>query len=103
MFMHVILHSLRYNSAEKPSQASLVYSLACNNSSPTCSVLSNTHPCLRCCSGKEDLELYNDDGSNAYLSLVEVLVVSVVNGIRVDADLLAIFVMLLFQTYRSMM
>jgi hypothetical protein len=49
------------------------------------------------------LELYNDDGSNAYLSLVEVLVVSVVNGIRVDADLLAIFVMLLFQTYRSMM
>jgi hypothetical protein len=49
------------------------------------------------------LELYNDDGSNAYLSLVEVLVVSVVNGIRVDADFLAIFVMLLFQTYRFVM
>jgi hypothetical protein len=36
-------------------------------------------------------------------SLVMVLVVSVVNGTRVDADLLAVFVMLLFQIYWSMM
>jgi hypothetical protein len=36
-------------------------------------------------------------------SLVKVLVVSVVNGASIDADLLAMFVILLFQTYRSMM
>jgi hypothetical protein len=36
-------------------------------------------------------------------SSVEVLVVSVVNGASVDADLLAVFDILLFQTYRSMM
>jgi hypothetical protein len=36
-------------------------------------------------------------------SSVEVLVVSVVNGTSVDADLLAVFDILLFQTYRSMM
>jgi hypothetical protein len=36
-------------------------------------------------------------------SLVEVLVVSVVNGTRVDADLRSVFVMLLFQTHESMM
>jgi hypothetical protein len=36
-------------------------------------------------------------------SLAEVLVVSVVNGASVDADLLAVFVILLFETYGSMM
>jgi hypothetical protein len=36
-------------------------------------------------------------------SLVEILVVSVVDGASVDTDLLAVFVILLFQTYRSMM
>jgi hypothetical protein len=36
-------------------------------------------------------------------SLVEILVVSVVDGASVDADLLAVFVILLFQTYGSMM
>jgi hypothetical protein len=36
-------------------------------------------------------------------SLVEVMVVSVVNGASVDADLPSIFVKLLFQTYGSMM
>jgi hypothetical protein len=36
-------------------------------------------------------------------SLVKVMVVSVINGASVDADLLAVFVILLFQTYGSMM
>jgi hypothetical protein len=36
-------------------------------------------------------------------SSVEVLVVSVVDGASVDADLLAVFDILLFQTYGSMM
>jgi hypothetical protein len=36
-------------------------------------------------------------------SSVEVLVVSVVNGASVDADLPHVFVMLLFQTYGSVM
>jgi hypothetical protein len=36
-------------------------------------------------------------------SLVKVMVVPVVNGASVDADLLAVFVILLFQTYGSMM
>jgi hypothetical protein len=36
-------------------------------------------------------------------SLVEVLVVSIVNSASVDADLLAVFVILLFETYGSMM
>jgi hypothetical protein len=34
---------------------------------------------------------------------IEVLVVSVVNGASMDADLPPVFVMLLFQTYGSMM
>jgi hypothetical protein len=36
-------------------------------------------------------------------SSVEVLVVSVINGASMDPDLLAIFDILLFQTYGSMM
>jgi hypothetical protein len=36
-------------------------------------------------------------------SSVKVLVMSVINGASVDADLLAVFDILLFQTYRSMM
>jgi hypothetical protein len=36
-------------------------------------------------------------------SSVEVLVMSVVNGASVDADLPHVFVMLLFQTYESVM
>jgi hypothetical protein len=35
-------------------------------------------------------------------SPVEVLAVSIVNGASVDADLPSVFVMLLFQTYGSM-
>jgi hypothetical protein len=35
--------------------------------------------------------------------LVEIMVVSVVDGASLDADLLAVFVILLFQTYGSMM
>jgi hypothetical protein len=33
----------------------------------------------------------------------EILVVSIIDGASADADLLAIFVILLFQTYESMM
>jgi hypothetical protein len=40
---------------------------------------------------------------NLHPSSVEVLVMSVVNGARVDADLPHVFVMLLFQTYGSVM
>jgi hypothetical protein len=36
-------------------------------------------------------------------SVAEILVVSVVDGASADVDLLAIFVILLFQTYGSMM
>jgi hypothetical protein len=35
-------------------------------------------------------------------SLVEILVVSVVDGASMDADSLSVFVILLFQTYGSM-
>jgi hypothetical protein len=37
-----------------------------------------------------------------HLSLVEILVVSVIDGTSVEADLLAVFVILFFQTYESM-
>jgi hypothetical protein len=36
-------------------------------------------------------------------SLIEILMVSIVNGASVDANLLIVFVILLFQTYGSMM
>jgi hypothetical protein len=36
-------------------------------------------------------------------SWAEILVVSVIDGASADADLLAVFVILLFQTYGSMM
>jgi hypothetical protein len=51
------------------------------------------------------LELYIDDVAMLKLnpSSVEVLVVSIVNGGSVDADLPSIFDMLLFRTYWSMM
>jgi hypothetical protein len=40
---------------------------------------------------------------NLHPSLVEILVVSVVDGASVDAYLLVVFVILLFQTYASIM
>jgi hypothetical protein len=87
------------------SKASLVYSLACHNFPPlaeysrvltlaydvaqlgkTWSYISMMVPTLKLCP-----------------SSVKALVMSVINGTSVDAELLAVFDILLFQTYRSMM